>query len=181
MPSIVPQAIAPDNEEAYRRAVAAARLALTEAVAVAVGAEGIFAVREQAVLAAADAGVPGGADRDAAGDGGRAARPGQDRRPDSACQGGCWQVASPIFHQLTRRGRSYFLSSDRLGLRRRGAGNGKRKQDDERAAHDRHASYLLLTNPAPAVTADRGLLDTVSLLTVPLPDAWPSPDAWGPA
>jgi hypothetical protein len=55
MRSIVPQAITPDNEEAYRRAVAAARLALTEAVALAVSAEGRFAAYEQALLAAANA------------------------------------------------------------------------------------------------------------------------------
>lgn len=55
MCSIVPQAIAPDNEDAYQRAIAAARLALSEAVALAVGVEGTFAAREQAVLAAANA------------------------------------------------------------------------------------------------------------------------------
>jgi hypothetical protein len=33
MRSIVPQAIAPDNEETYRRTVVAARVALREAVA----------------------------------------------------------------------------------------------------------------------------------------------------
>ena len=93
MPSIVPQAIAPDNEEAYRRAVADARLALTEAVAVGVGAEGDRRRPRAGRVGGGQCRVPGGADRDAAGDGGRAARPGQDRRPDSACQGGCWQVA----------------------------------------------------------------------------------------
>ena len=115
MPSIVPQAIAPDNEEAYRRAVAAARLALTEAVAVAVGAEGTFAVREQAVLAAANAAcrevltatLQATADAQPA----RVRIDGLTAPADSACQGGCWQVAYPIFRQLTRRGRSYFLSS----------------------------------------------------------------------
>ena len=55
MCSIVPQAIAPDNEGAYQRAIAAARRALSEAAALAVGVEGTFAAREQAGLAAANA------------------------------------------------------------------------------------------------------------------------------
>jgi hypothetical protein len=55
MRSMVPQAIAPDNEEAYRRAVTAARVALSEAVALAVSADRTFAAHEQAVLTAANA------------------------------------------------------------------------------------------------------------------------------
>jgi hypothetical protein len=55
MDRIVPQAIAPDNEEAYRRAIDAAGQALAEAAALAVGADGTFAAHERAVLAAANA------------------------------------------------------------------------------------------------------------------------------
>jgi hypothetical protein len=55
MDRIVPQAIAPDNEEAYRRAIDAAGQALAEAAAVVVGADGTFAAHERAVLTAANA------------------------------------------------------------------------------------------------------------------------------
>jgi hypothetical protein len=54
MRGIVAQAIAPDNGEAYRRAVAAARIALESAVTLAVAADASFADRERAVLAAAN-------------------------------------------------------------------------------------------------------------------------------
>ena len=54
MRGIVPQAIAPDNGEAYRRAVATARLALERAVTLTVAADASFADRERAVLAAAN-------------------------------------------------------------------------------------------------------------------------------
>jgi hypothetical protein len=54
MRSIVPQAIAPDNGEEYRRAVAAARVALEQAVTLSVRANASFADRERAVLAAAN-------------------------------------------------------------------------------------------------------------------------------
>lgn len=54
MGSIVPQAIAPDNGEAYRRAVTAARIALERAVTLTVVADASFADRERAVLAAAN-------------------------------------------------------------------------------------------------------------------------------
>jgi hypothetical protein len=54
MRGIVPQAIAPDNGEAYRRAVATARLALERAVTLTVTADASFADRERAVLAAAN-------------------------------------------------------------------------------------------------------------------------------
>jgi hypothetical protein len=55
MDRIVPQAIAPDNEEAYRRAIDAAGQALAKAAALAVGADGTFAAHERAVLTAANA------------------------------------------------------------------------------------------------------------------------------
>jgi hypothetical protein len=54
MRNIVPQAITPDNEEAYSQAVAAARVALARAVTLAVGAHASFADRERAVLTAAN-------------------------------------------------------------------------------------------------------------------------------
>lgn len=54
MRSIVPQAIASDNGEAYRRAVAAARIALERAVTLTVAADASFADRERAMLAAAN-------------------------------------------------------------------------------------------------------------------------------
>jgi hypothetical protein len=54
MRSIVPQAIAPDNGEEYRRAVAAARAALDRAVSLTVRADASFADRERAVLAVAN-------------------------------------------------------------------------------------------------------------------------------
>jgi hypothetical protein len=54
MLSIVPQAIEPDNGEAYRRAVTAARIALERAVTLTVAADASFAARERAVLAAAN-------------------------------------------------------------------------------------------------------------------------------
>lgn len=55
MASIVSQAIAVDNEAVYARAVAAARVALDEAVMGAVGPAASFADRERAALAAANA------------------------------------------------------------------------------------------------------------------------------
>ena len=51
---IVSQAIPPDNEEPYRRALAAARAALGRAVSVTVSADASFADREGALLAAAN-------------------------------------------------------------------------------------------------------------------------------
>jgi hypothetical protein len=51
---IVSQAIPPDNQETYRRALAAARAALERAVAVTVPADASFADRERAVLVAAN-------------------------------------------------------------------------------------------------------------------------------
>ena len=54
MRDIVSQAIAPDNGAAYRRAVAAARIALERVVTHTVAADASFADRERAVLAAAN-------------------------------------------------------------------------------------------------------------------------------
>ena len=51
---IVSQAIPPRNGERYQRAVAAARAALEQAIAVSVPADASFAERERAVLAAAN-------------------------------------------------------------------------------------------------------------------------------
>jgi hypothetical protein len=51
---IVSQAIPPSNGERYQRAVAAARAALEQAIAVSVPADTSFAERERAILAAAN-------------------------------------------------------------------------------------------------------------------------------
>src|ERR687892_2064899 len=51
---IVSQAIPPSNGERYQRAVAAARAALEQAIAVSVPADASFAERERAILATAN-------------------------------------------------------------------------------------------------------------------------------